>query len=101
MFFNTDLLTTKSDPSYSLDENKKEIAFILSSDGEHKTAHYALCTGFMAFGMMLPGMFSGVLQEAIGYQSFFIWVMVATIPGLVLIKFLNINPGYGIKKETE
>ena len=74
---------------------------MMISDGEHKTAHYALCTGFMAFGMMLPGMFSGVLQEAIGYQSFFIWVMVATIPGLVLIKFLNINPGYGIKKETE
>lgn len=74
---------------------------MMISEGEHKTAHYALCTGFMALGMMLPGMFSGAIQEAIGYQSFFIWVMVATIPGLVLIKFLNIDPGFGIKKETE
>tara|TARA_Y100000310_G_scaffold155396_1_gene154878 strand:- start:10784 stop:11986 length:1203 start_codon:yes stop_codon:yes gene_type:complete len=74
---------------------------MMISEGEHKTAHYAICTGFMALGMMIPGMFSGALQEAIGYQSFFIWVMVATIPGLVLIKFLKIDPVYGIKKEME
>ncbi len=74
---------------------------MMISDGEHKTAHYALCTGFMALGMMLPGMFSGALQETIGYQSFFIWVMVATIPGLILIKFLDIDPNYGINKDSE
>ena len=73
---------------------------MMISDGEHKTAHYALCTGFMAFGMMLPGMFSGALQEAIGYQSFFIWVMVATIPGLVMIKFLIIDPEFGLKRNS-
>ncbi len=39
--------------------------------GEHRTAHYAICTGFMALGMMLPGMWSGWLQEHIGYQHFF------------------------------
>ena len=48
--------------------------------GEHQTAHYAICTGFMALGMMLPGMWSGWLQEHLGYQHFFVWVILATIP---------------------
>ena len=39
----------------------------------HKTAHYALCTGFMALGMMLPGMWAGWLQSQLGYLNFFIW----------------------------
>jgi hypothetical protein len=46
----------------------------------HKTAHYALCTGFMALGMMLPGMWAGWLQDQIGYLNFFIWACVATLP---------------------
>ena len=73
---------------------------MMISEGEHKTAHYAICTGFMALGMMIPGMFSGALQETIGYQSFFIWVMVATIPGLLLIRFLPIDPEFGKKQEV-
>jgi PAT family beta-lactamase induction signal transducer AmpG len=73
---------------------------IYVSEGKHKTAHYALTTGFMALGMMLPGMVSGWLQELIGYQHFFIWVMICTIPGFVLIPFLRIDPQFG-KKETK
>lgn len=69
--------------------------------GEHKTAHYAICTGFMALGMMIPGMFSGWLQETIGYQMFFIWVLIATIPGLVLLRYLNIDPDFGKKVNQE
>lgn len=49
------------------------------ADGEHKTAHYAICTAFMALGMMIPGMFAGWLQEWMGYQLFFIWIMVCTL----------------------
>ncbi len=70
---------------------------IYISDGEHKTAHYALCTGFMALGMMLPGMVSGWIQEQIGYKLFFIWVMICTIPGFVIINFLRYNPKFGMK----
>ena len=73
---------------------------MMISEGEHKTAHYAICTGFMALGMMLPGMFSGALQESIGYQHFFNWVMVATIPGLIMIKFIKIDPQFGINKDN-
>jgi PAT family beta-lactamase induction signal transducer AmpG len=71
---------------------------ILIAEGEHKTAHYALCTGFMALGMMLPGMFSGWLQELIGYQHFFIWVLLTTIPGMVVAAMLKIDPEFGRKK---
>ena len=54
----------------------------------------------MALGMMIPGMFSGFLQESIGYKYFFNWVMFATIPGFILIKFLNIDSKFGMKKDT-
>jgi len=71
---------------------------IYISDGEHKTAHYALCTGFMALGMMLPGMISGWIQEMIGYQYFFIWVMLCTIPGFIIINYLRYDPKFGMKR---
>lgn len=53
---------------------------MLFSAGKHQTAHYAICTGFMALGMMLPGMVSGWIEENIGYQYFFIWILIATMP---------------------
>ena len=65
------------------------------SEGEHKTAHYAICTGLMALGLMLPGMFSGWLQETIGYQSFFVWVMISTIPPFIVSKFIQVDPEFG------
>jgi len=72
---------------------------IMVSEGEHKTAHYAICTGFMALGMMIPGMFSGALQEMIGYQSFFIWVVISTIPGFIVAALVKVDPEFGKKKE--
>lgn len=56
---------------------------MLFSAGKHQTAHYALCTGFMALGMMLPGMISGWIEEQIGYQNFFIWIMFCTLPSFL------------------
>ncbi len=70
---------------------------ILAAEGKHKTAHFALCTGFMALSMMIPGMYSGWLQEIIGYHNFFIWVLIATIPGFILLYFLPIDPEFGKK----
>ncbi len=74
---------------------------ITVAEGDHKTAHYAINTGFMALGMMIPGMFSGWLQETIGYQMFFIWVLVATIPGLIMLRFLKIDPEFGKKSKEK
>jgi len=72
---------------------------IYISQGKHKTAHYAITTGFMALGMMIPGMVSGWLQEIIGYQSFFVWVLVCTIPIFLVLPFVKIDPTFGIKKK--
>ena len=72
---------------------------MMVSDGDNKSAHYAICTGIMALGMMIPGMFSGFLQENFGYLFFFFWVILSTIPGLILIKYININSSFGLKKD--
>lgn len=71
------------------------------SQGEHETAHFAICTGFMALGMMLPGMFSGWLQELIGYRSFFVWVMLATIPSFAVAYLIPLRAGFGRSDEQE
>ncbi|MFE3867076.1 MFS transporter [Flavobacterium sp. LS2P90] len=72
---------------------------IYVADGESKTSHYSIATGFMALGMMLPGMLSGFIQEYLGYGNFFIWVFLATIPGLVLSRFLIFPADFGKKAE--
>ena len=67
------------------------------SNGTHQTAHYAICTGFMALGMMIPGMFSGWLQELIGYQYFFIWVLLATVPSFIVTLLIPLDKRFGMK----
>lgn len=74
---------------------------IYYSDGEHKTAHYAICTGFMALGMMIPGMFAGWLQELLGYERFFVWVMICSIIPIIAVALLKIDPNYGKAKENK
>ena len=68
---------------------------IYIAEGKFKTAHYAIATGFMAAGMMLPGMFSGWIQEQLGYSNFFIWVTVATIPAFIIIAFIPLDKDFG------
>lgn len=70
---------------------------IYFSEGRHKTAHYAICTGFMALGMMLPGMAAGWLQECIGYRHFFVWTMICCIATVAVCAFLKIDPSFGRK----
>ncbi len=73
---------------------------IYISEGDYKTVHFAITTGFMALGMMIPGMFSGYIQEFFGYENFFIWVLICAIPGFLLLKFLPIDPEFGKKKQA-
>jgi PAT family beta-lactamase induction signal transducer AmpG len=70
---------------------------IYISRGQHQTAHYAICTGFMALGMMIPGMWSGWLQEIIGYQHFFVWVILATVPGFIVTALIPLDREFGRK----
>lgn len=71
---------------------------IYFADGKHKTAHYAICTAFMALGMMIPGMAAGWLQEIMGYRLFFIWIMVCTLATFGVAALLKIDPEFGKKK---
>ncbi|HVM48770.1 MAG TPA: hypothetical protein VMU04_12135 [Candidatus Acidoferrum sp.] len=72
---------------------------LLFADGPHKTAHYALCTGFMALGMMVPGFWSGWVADLVGYKHFFVWVICSALPGFTLAMVLNrrIDPQFGKK----
>ncbi len=70
---------------------------IYFSEGRHRTAHYSICTGFMALGMMLPGMAAGWIQETIGYQNFFIWTMICCIATIGVTYLIKINPEFGKK----
>ncbi|MBQ9651003.1 MAG: MFS transporter [Prevotella sp.] len=72
---------------------------IYYSRGEFKTSHYALCTAFMALSMMIPGLFAGALQEAVGYQAFFIIVMLCCAVTFLVTAFIRIDPEFGLKKE--
>jgi len=73
------------------------------SEGKYKTAHYAICTGFMACGMMFPGMFAGWMQEHYflgSYKYFFLWVSACSIVPLIAVSLLKIDPEYGKKKKN-
>jgi len=87
--------------SYGFGFTAYMLYMIYISEGENKTAHFAIATGFMALGMMIPGMFSGWLQEIIGYQNFFVWVMLCMIPGMIPVLFLNVKPEFGKKDQEE
>ena len=71
---------------------------IYFSEGRHRTAHYSICTGFMALGMMLPGMAAGWIQETIGYQNFFLWTMVCCVATIGVTYLIRIDPAFGRKE---
>lgn len=73
---------------------------IYMADGPNKTAHFAICTGFMALGMMIPGMFSGMLEEMLGYQQFFVWILIATIPGFLVARMIPLDARFGRKEKV-
>ena len=71
---------------------------IYFSEGQFKTAHYSLCTAFMALSMMLPGMVAGYVQEALGYTTFFGFVMICCLVTVAVTFLLKVDPEYGKKK---
>ena len=66
--------------------------------GEHQTSHYAISTGIMALGMMLPGMFSGKLQELMGYRTFFIWIIACCAVTCIVSALIKYEPDFGKKQ---
>jgi PAT family beta-lactamase induction signal transducer AmpG len=45
--------------------------------------------------MMIPGIWSGWLQELIGYQHFFVWIMLATIPSFIAVALVKVEDNFG------
>jgi MFS transporter, PAT family, beta-lactamase induction signal transducer AmpG len=70
---------------------------IMVSQGEYKTVFYAIGTGIMALGMMLPAMASGWIQDKLGYINFYYWILLTTIPGFIVTALVKIDPEYGKK----
>ncbi|MNT73937.1 hypothetical protein D3C72_2126980 [compost metagenome] len=62
------------------------------SVGKYQTAHYAFATGVMQLGFVLFKMISGDIQTALGYKTFFLWVLVSAVPVLILSRFMRIGP---------
>lgn len=67
------------------------------ADGPSKTSHYAICTAFMALGMMVPGMFAGWIQERLGYVDFFWWIMICCVVTLAVTALIKVDANYGRK----
>lgn len=63
----------------------------------NQTSHYAICTGFMALSMMLPGMVAGYLQKWLGYTAFFILVMACCLLTVIVARIVKIDPQFGVK----
>jgi MFS transporter, PAT family, beta-lactamase induction signal transducer AmpG len=70
---------------------------IFVSEGEYKTSHYAIATGFMALSMMIPGLFAGAIQEFLGYKLFFVWILLTMIPGFIITRMIPLDPLFGKK----
>jgi len=70
------------------------ILFIMQvvASGRYQAAHYALGTGFMQLGFVLFRTISGDIQQALGYRDFFLWVLLASVPVLVLSRFMKLEP---------
>lgn len=70
---------------------------IYFAQGKYPTAHFAISTAFMSLGMMLPGMISGKIQDWLGYENFFIWVMLCTAITFIVSAIIKIDPNFGRK----
>jgi PAT family beta-lactamase induction signal transducer AmpG len=70
-------------------------------EGKFVTAHYAICTAFMALSNDAAGMVAGYLQEQVGYEWFF-WIVMLCCVATVVMTFLvrqSIDADYGRKQQ--
>ncbi len=73
------------------------VLFYVVRDSKYKTAHYAFIAAIMMLTNMLPSMASGSLQELLGYRHYFVFILFAMIPSVLVIPFIKIDPKFGIK----
>ena len=73
------------------------VYMMMVADGPRRTAHYAICTGFMALSLML-GMAAGWIEDRVGYPKFFLWVILCTLPSFFAVSLLKVDPAFGRKR---
>ena len=71
------------------------------SKGGFQTSHYAFCTAISYLGLMIPGMLSGWMKDALGYRSFFLIVMALCSVTFIVTAFIKVDPEFGKKKDDE
>lgn len=71
---------------------------IYFSIGRYKTAHYSICTGFMALGMMIPGLAAGWLADTMGYLNFFLLTILCCVTTIGVCYLIKVSPEFGKKK---
>jgi len=69
--------------------------------GEYRTAHYAFATGIMALCMMLTGIMSGPIQQWLGHQWFFTFVLAMSVPPIIIAWFAPFRDGQKQSTETQ
>ena len=84
---------------YGLGFTALTLYMLYYSQGEFKTSHYAICTGLSYLGLMLPGMVSGWIKDAVGYRTFFVIVMAFCAVTFIVSAFIKIDPSFGKKEQ--
>jgi PAT family beta-lactamase induction signal transducer AmpG len=86
---------------YGLGFTALTLYMLYFSKGNYQTSHYAFCTAISYLGLMLPGMLSGYLKDAMGYNAFFILVMVLCTITFLVTAFIKVDPEFGKKQPKE
>ena len=84
---------------YGLGTTAFMLYLLYFSEGSNRTTHYALCTGIMSLGMMLPGMAAGYLQELMGYQHFFLWTMACCAATIGVCYIVKVPASFGRRRK--
>jgi PAT family beta-lactamase induction signal transducer AmpG len=82
---------------YGLGFTALTLYMLYFSKGNYQTSHYAFCTAISYIGLMLPGIVSGYLKDAMGYQSFFVMVMFLCSVTFAVTTLIKVDPSFGKK----
>jgi PAT family beta-lactamase induction signal transducer AmpG len=83
---------------YGLGFTALTLYMLYFSKGNYQTSHYAFCTAISYIGLMLPGIVSGYLKDAMGYQSFFVMVMFLCSVTFAVTTLIKVDPSFGKKQ---
>ena len=76
------------------------VYLIYFAEGKYKTSHYAISTGIMALGVSLANWIGGILEKQLGYQHFFVWVLICSVFTFAVVALIKVDKEFGKKKEA-